>query len=115
VFFGATRAVVSGSTATSATVIVPNGSAYAPITLLNTSSILACASRVNFNPIYAPAKTNITTNDFLPKVDFVAGAGALSVAIGDLDGDGKADLAVANAEGSGDALGTLEAAAPRWR
>ena len=33
---------------------------------------------------------------FAPKVDIAASAAALSVAIGDLDNDGKPDLAVAN-------------------
>ncbi len=49
-------------------------------------------------PIYAPAKTSITTTDFQPKIDFATatGTGPASVAIGDLDGDGKPDLAVAN-------------------
>jgi gliding motility-associated-like protein len=37
-----------------------------------------------------------TKVSFDPKVDFTAGTGAQFVAIGDLDGDGKADLAVAN-------------------
>ena len=37
------------------------------------------------------------TINLSPKVDFVAGAGSLKVDIGDLDGDGKPDLAVANA------------------
>ncbi len=96
VFFGATRATVTAASATSVTVTVPAGATYAPITLLNTGSVLACASLSNFNPIYAPAKTNITASDFLPKVDFATGTNPYSVAIGDLDGDGKPDLAVAN-------------------
>src|SRR5208282_3069792 len=33
---------------------------------------------------------------FAPRVDFAAGNGPSSVAVGDLDGDGKPDLAVAN-------------------
>ena len=96
VFFGATRATVTAASATSVTVAVPTGATYAPINLLNTGSVLACASLSNFNPIYAPAKNNITASDFLPNVDFANGGGPFSVAIGDLDGDGKPDLAVAN-------------------
>jgi hypothetical protein len=96
VFFGATRGTVTAASATSVTVTVPTGATYAPITLLNAGSVLACASVSNFNPIYAPAKTNITASDFLPKVDFATGTNPFSVAIGDLDGDGKPDLVVAN-------------------
>jgi hypothetical protein len=43
------------------------------------------------------------TPSFAPKVDFVAGAQPLSVAVADFNGDGKPDLAVANATISGTA------------
>ncbi len=39
------------------------------------------------------------TISYAAKVDFAAGGGASTVAIGDLDGDGKADLATANFSG----------------
>ncbi|MBS1643119.1 MAG: VCBS repeat-containing protein [Bacteroidetes bacterium] len=39
---------------------------------------------------------SITSSSFATKVDFTTGNGPQSVAIGDLDGDGKPDLAVAN-------------------
>jgi hypothetical protein len=89
VFFGATRATVTAATATGLTATVPSGATYSPITVLNTGTSLAAYSRVNFNPIYSPAKTNITANDFLPKQDFTTGNDPTSLAIGDLDGDGK--------------------------
>ncbi|HEV2695324.1 MAG TPA: immunoglobulin domain-containing protein [Verrucomicrobiae bacterium] len=38
----------------------------------------------------------LTTNSFAPKVDITTGAGADRVAVGDLNGDGRPDLAVAN-------------------
>ncbi|MDA0986762.1 MAG: VCBS repeat-containing protein [Bacteroidetes bacterium] len=41
---------------------------------------------------------SITTSSFATKVDFTTGSGPMSVSIGDLDGDGKMDLAVANRE-----------------
>jgi FG-GAP-like repeat/IPT/TIG domain/FG-GAP repeat len=96
VFLGATRATVTAATATSVTVIVPSGATYAPITLLNTGTSLAAYSVSNFTPTYNPSKTAITTTDFQPKQDFSTGIQPSSVAIGDLDGDGKSDLAVAN-------------------
>ncbi|TAF68374.1 MAG: DUF4347 domain-containing protein, partial [Oscillatoriales cyanobacterium] len=40
--------------------------------------------------------TNATTPTFAPKVDFTTGTGPFSVSIGDINGDGKPDLAVAN-------------------
>ena len=96
VYFGATRATVTAASATSITVTVPTGATYAPITLLNTGTVFACASLSNFNPIYSPAKANIGLGDFPTRVDLTTGTGPASVAIGDLDGDGKSDLAVAN-------------------
>ena len=39
---------------------------------------------------------SLTTRSFAPRVDFAAGPHPHSVVIGDLDGDGKPDLAVAN-------------------
>ncbi|MDP3392399.1 FG-GAP-like repeat-containing protein [Sediminibacterium sp.] len=96
VFFGATRATVTASTATQLTVTVPAGATYGPITELNTGSSLAAYSLSNFNPIYSPAKTEITTTDFSPRVDFAAGTSPAAVAIGDLDGDGKPDMVVLN-------------------
>ena len=96
VFFSATRAIVTAATATSLTVTVPIGSTFAPITLLNTASGLATYSAQFFNPVFSPSKGSITLNDISPKVDFAVGWGPRSVAIGDINGDGKPDLAIAN-------------------
>jgi uncharacterized delta-60 repeat protein len=96
VFFGPTQGVVLSATATSVMVTVPTGATYAPITLLDTGSGLSGSSRASFNPIFAPSKANITVSDFMPKVDFAAGFYPTSSAIGDIDGDGKSDLAIVN-------------------
>jgi hypothetical protein len=96
VFFGATRATVTAATATSMTVTVPSGATFAPITVLNTATSLAAYSTQFFNPTFTPTKGSITTSDLEAKVDFTTGGFPSSVAIGDLDGDGKPDLVVAN-------------------
>ena len=96
VFFGATRATVTSATTNTVMVTVPLGASYSPITLLNTGNALASVSRGNFSPKFSPAKTNITSADFLHKQDFTTGLNPYFVAVSDLDGDGKPDLVVAN-------------------
>ncbi|MDP3929988.1 MAG: ice-binding family protein [Bacteroidota bacterium] len=102
VYFGSTQATVTAATANSLTVTVPIGAKYGFITELNTASNLMAASLQSFTPIYSPAKVGISPYDFLAKQDFSTGIGSEPncVAIGDLNGDGKADLAVANAGNS---------------
>ncbi|MES2775915.1 MAG: FG-GAP-like repeat-containing protein [Bacteroidota bacterium] len=96
VFFGATKAVVTFANAGSISAIVPSGTSYAPITVLNTGTGLLAYSRTNFHPVFTPNKNTITTADFAPKQDFATGDQPQSIAMGDLDGDGKPDLAIAN-------------------
>jgi hypothetical protein len=96
VFFGATRATVTVATATGLIVTVPTGATFGAITVLNTGTSLAAYSTQFFNPTFSPNKSSITTADIEAKVDFTTGTSPYSVAIGDLDGDGKPDLAVAN-------------------
>jgi len=96
VFFGATRATVNTASATSLTVAVPTGATHAAITVLNTGTGLAAYSQVFFLPTFTPNKGSIATSDIDAKVDFTTGSNPYSVAIGDIDGDGKPDLAIAN-------------------
>ena len=99
VFFGATMASVSAATTTSLTVTVPVGATYQPITALNTTNHLTAYSAKPFITTFTPNKGTITASDMAPKVDFPTGTLPQSVAISDLDGDGKTDLVVANTWG----------------
>ncbi len=96
VYFGATRATVTAATATQLTVTVPTGATYQPITVLVNG--LVAYSKLPFSTAY-PGWGKVDATSFLPKVDFATGSAPYSVAIGDLDGDGKADLAVADPSG----------------
>jgi hypothetical protein len=92
VFFGATKATVSASTSTSITVTVPSGATYQPITVLSNGLIASSASPF----ITTFGGSGIDATSFAIKTDLIPRGNAYSVAIGDLDGDGKPDLAVAN-------------------
>jgi hypothetical protein len=93
VFFGATKATVTLATTTQLTVTVPAGATYQPITVLVGG--LIAFSKQSFSTTY-PGDGSINTGSFLPKTDFTTGTNPNSIAVGDLDGDGKADLIVAN-------------------
>ena len=91
VFFGATKATVSVGSATSLTVVVPTGASFHPISVTNITTGLTAYSARPFNVTF-PCGGAITGSS---KVDF-SSQGPMSVATGDLDGDGKTDFAVAN-------------------
>ena len=98
--FGATQATVTAATSNSLTVIVPAGATYQPITVLNTSSQLMCTASKPFITTFTPIKNDLTNRDIMEKVDFATGVNPISVAIADLNGDGKSDLAVVNKGGT---------------
>ncbi len=99
VYFGAVKAQVTNAASTELTVIVPTGTTYAPITVTDTTTGLTAYSSKPFVVTF-PSSQVIDATSFASKVDFTAGAAPYTVAVGDLDGDGKPDVAVAN-EGSG--------------
>ena len=94
VYFGATQATVSAATITQLTVTVLIGATYPPITVL-TNGLLAYSS-VPFVVTFIGMMPGIDANSFSAKVDFTTGTNPYSVSIGDLDGDGKANVAVVN-------------------
>ncbi|WP_264538481.1 beta strand repeat-containing protein [Flavobacterium sp. N1736] len=97
VFFGAVKAVITAATSTSITVTVPVGTTYEPISVLNTTTVLAGYSSLPFSTNFTPNKGKITIDDITPQVDFAtAGTSSSGITIGDFDGDGKADLAINN-------------------
>ncbi len=95
VYFGAVKAAVTSASTTSLTVSVPAGATYQPITVLNTSTGQLAYSNKPFLVSFA-GKNAITNGDLSPKVDFTTGAGSNGIVIGDIDGDGKADVMIAN-------------------
>jgi len=96
VYFGGVQATVTGATTTQLTVTAPSGATFQPISV-NVGGVTAYSYKVAnpFIPTFA-SKGSITADDFASRVDFATGVRPVSVAIGDLDGDGKPDLAVVN-------------------
>lgn len=102
VYFGAVRATVSGSAINSLNVVVPPGATCQPVSVLNATNGFTAYAALPFLPAFTnPAGTGISSNFYKPKVDYASGAPAgtfpYSFAVGDIDGDGKSDMAVVHA------------------
>lgn len=98
VFFGATKAAVSAASATSLTVTVPSGATHSAITVLNTGTNLAGMSGAYFVPTFTAVKAGFIASDFSTPSSLSTGTNTnpVSIAIGDLTGDGKPEVVVSN-------------------
>jgi hypothetical protein len=94
VFIGGIKATTTAGNATSITATVPDGATFGPVTVVTLGGRTAHSDEF-FLPTYAGIP-GVTTNTLASKVDFAGGTGPRWVAVGDLDGDGKPDLAIAN-------------------
>jgi gliding motility-associated-like protein len=99
VYFGSTRAIVTSASANSLTVKVPLGASYKPISVLNTSTNLTGLSSNLFLPVFASSSKELTAANFSPRQAY-PNTSSYQVAGGDLDGDGKPDLAALNSKES---------------
>lgn len=95
VYFGATKGTVTASSATSLTVTVPTDAVMSRVSVLNTGTQLAGQQPYLFLPTFSSSGYQ-STPAFLSNVDITAGTLPMGVALGDIDGDGKSDLVVAN-------------------
>jgi uncharacterized delta-60 repeat protein/gliding motility-associated-like protein len=93
IYFGARRATVTAASPTSLTVVVPAGASFQPITV--TRSGLTGFSQVPFITTFANGGV-IDACSFSALTEYTAGTNTQDVALGDLDGDGKVDMAVTN-------------------
>lgn len=104
VYFGASQAIVTAATTTQLTVTVPVGATFKPITV-SVNGLIAYTA-MPFTVTFSGGGI-IDPCSFAAKVDFTTGLGPSSVSIIDLDGDGKADLAVSNANAGANTVSVL--------
>lgn len=95
VYFGATRASVNSATSTSLNVTVPVGATYQYITV-QVSGLTAFSAKPFVVTFASGGGYNFGSGSFASRVFFATGNYPVFVAAGDLDGDGKTDLVVAN-------------------
>ena len=92
--FGTIKAVVTGATGSSLTVIVPRGARLLPISV--TVYQLTGWSDKLFNVTSAASSEVLSFNSFDLEKTFPANTGDWTLGVGDLDGDGLADLVHGN-------------------
>ena len=97
VFFGATRAQVISASRNQLVVNVPSGATFQPISVTDSLSLLTGFSNNPFRTTFGPAGGQpLNSSSFGPNVNVGSNSIPSSVAISDLNGDGKPDLIVTN-------------------
>lgn len=97
VFFGATHAQVTSATKNQLVVTVPAGATFQPISVTNLSLFFTGYANIPFSVTFGPEGGQpLTNSSFGPNVNIGSNSIPSSIAISDLDGDGKPDLIVTN-------------------
>ncbi len=96
VWFGATRATVNTATATSMSVSVPVGATFGPVTVESATCGMQASSTGTYLQNYSNGAYIANTVNFDPQFTITTGTTPWDVALGDIDGDGKSDIVVAN-------------------
>jgi len=102
VYFGGVKAPVINASSSVLTVTVPSGSSFQRIIVTNLQNNLTAYSRTSFIPTFSPNNSllKLKTGDLMEQSPVALDMGAGCSASGDLDNDGKPDLAVINSYGN---------------
>ena len=96
VTFGGVRASVISSSSSTIVCTVPVYATFMPISVINTDCALTAFSQYPFLPTYDNSPYVAGIINFDTHLEDTAGTQPYSVAMGDLDGDGKTDIVVTN-------------------
>jgi hypothetical protein len=99
VYIGAVKAVITTSSTTTLTITVPAGSESDFVSVTNSNLKLTGYSAMPFRVTFT-GRTGIAASDIESSIDFPAAGNPVATVTGDFNGDGKPDIAVANATGS---------------
>ncbi|HEY2084122.1 MAG TPA: FG-GAP-like repeat-containing protein [Verrucomicrobiae bacterium] len=94
VYFGAVQTLVTSASITNLSVLVPTGATFAPITV-TVNGMMAFAHQP-FLPTFRGIG-QFNSASLASRLDLSTGSGPIRVVIADLDGDGKPDVAAAEA------------------
>lgn len=99
VHFGITKAEVTQASATQLKVTMPLGATYGRVSVLDLTSGRSGESRISFaGKVGTGLGEEITETSFSPAVHITDAPSIAGIALGDIDGDGKPDMAVTNWE-----------------
>ncbi len=101
VYFGATKATVSSASATSLTVVSPIGATNERLSVINVPNSATAWEQYAYLPKFDNSAFPLGILNYNPKVDFTTTGNSYGFAFGDIDGDGKTDMVIANTLGSG--------------
>lgn len=104
VMFGAAVATVTNATSTTLTVKVPRGASTAPVSVMTAGFITY--SSLAFTPLSVTCNSALLGSLFDTVKSFTSGRGSWGIAVGDLDADGKLDVAYPNYRNNNNGQGT---------
>jgi hypothetical protein len=94
--FGGVSATPLSVSLTQITVVVPLGAGYGPVSVTSPSTLQAAITDVPFDVTFPSDPNAFDSVSFAGHMEFGTGAEPTDLAMGDLDGDGKQDVATVN-------------------